>query len=591
MIRAFTSERYGAKALEQAAERAADAMGRDKTHPSMAAAMLVLSEVKGFKPREQPKLSWVQMEHVRSAKQHVLAVSEQVRAESLPLVAQMIEAGEVCLRMVDHQLPDDAAFGGSHPQVDGRVIRFSTYFLEATVKDAAGDGTTTKQLYFTFGDVSVFTQLEVVAKVSTEKPRGYKESYAIDQYPRSSAMAKRMVDVCGATNFSLVLRNSEHMMRYIVGGVWHSMQTLNTAPFYKEVIVKEFAAGFKEKARTGSIKTKVKVRILSLLNIAPKEVKMESTATRRPVYCKMGCSACAKEEDGANSDGEFEIETEGHTPEPAIFTLESETALDVLPVDTMQNDINIVLVGATGCGKSHLLNVLFNCDVSASSSSTRSVTADIHFFRGRLNFDHPVVQKYLAPLYSTGFTPNVFKDKLVNIIDTVGFCDTKRDPMEVMNLIKSKLENNMVHVHKVIVVTAAGQRTQKDHIKPIKEVMKWLDYENHKKNFVFVYNKCDGLSRDERERNQMHVLEDIGASKIPDTYMPDPDAKEGSKKMIVSSAVAVGFPPRDRHMRKDTVKSLRQLALAIVTFTAPVKPVPLSQHSLAKCLRSLIGSG
>ena len=604
LMQAYPSAQDGKKALQRAMERAGEAMGQANDYVSLAAAKRVLDGASpeaaqfSFAGKNCPIVSWVQLEHFRSAQVHTLEVCETGGEESRALVTQMLEASELRLKKIDVQLPADAAFSGFAKYIASSgqpcPVRFWIYFLEATVKDASGDGSATRQLYFTFGaDSSIFEGGSVVAKASTEEPEGsgYR-SYEVDKYPRSSAMAKRMLEVCGATNFSLILRNSEHMMRYIVGGTWHSPQTHDPSPFFKGVVIKEFApqlrasfGGSTKDPKSASLRSKLQDTIRSHLNELPFEKK--DAATRRAVYCEKGCPACEKED--AASDDDFE-KKEGHVPLPALFDFKGVKSLKDLAPEDMQDDINIVLVGPTGCGKSHLLNVLFNSDVSASSSSSRSVTADILFFQGTLNKAHPLVTKYGVPLRDRDADHLLSPLHRFNLIDTIGFCDTKKDPTEVINLIKSKLNNAGISLHKILVVTAAGQRTQKDHIEPINSVMKWLDYAKNKRNFVFVYNKCDGLKRDERERNQAEVLEDLGVSREESNesqVIHDPDASE-TKKMLISSAIAVGFPPSHKSMEKDAEKSLRLLALAILYWKKhDSKPVPLSAPSVASCLRML----
>ena len=65
---------------------------------------------------------------------------------------------------------------------------------------------------------------------------------------------------------------------------------------------------------------------------------------------------------------------------------------------------NILFIGPTGSGKSHLINCLFNSTVSVSSASTDSVTKEIHFYQGRCKYK----------MRESGF-----HEKDVNIIDTI----------------------------------------------------------------------------------------------------------------------------------------------------------------------------
>ena len=64
--------------------------------------------------------------------------------------------------------------------------------------------------------------------------------------------------------------------------------------------------------------------------------------------------------------------------------------------------------------------------------------------------------------------------KTVNIIDTVGFCDTVFTSKQIFDMIKSSVETNLIHIDKVVVV--CSDRLQHTHITAIQQFMKWLQY-------------------------------------------------------------------------------------------------------------------
>jgi len=193
-----------------------------------------------------------------------------------------------------------------------------------------------------------------------------------------------------------------------------------------------------------------------------------------------------------------------------------------------------------------------------------SVTQDIHFFKGRLNMGHPLVQELAASEYK-GIS--LFGDKCVNIIDTIGFCDTHMTQEQVMATIKTKLKHNLVNVHKVIVVTDANNKLTLQATRAIQDMMSWLEYEKSKKNWIFVSNKCDGLSKAEREKNLADTMKllRVNQTDVESTY-------QGS---LVKLAIPVGFRPRDRHMSADAKKSIKSLVMAVLDWNSDYKPIPV----------------
>ena len=61
-----------------------------------------------------------------------------------------------------------------------------------------------------------------------------KGSYIIeDEFANTTEVKKRMKMVCGTTNYSLALRNCEHVARYIFCGRWICMQMLGDGALRK----------------------------------------------------------------------------------------------------------------------------------------------------------------------------------------------------------------------------------------------------------------------------------------------------------------------------------------------------------------------
>ena len=87
----------------------------------------------------------------------------------------------------------------------------------------------------------------------------------------------------------------------------------------------------------------------------------------------------------------------------------------------------------------------------------------------------------------------------MNIIDTIGLCDSMLTDEEVHMFINESLKINLMHIDKVLVV--CFDRITPPHVESIQQFLELLQFKNHKSNFVFVYSKCDGASEEEREEN------------------------------------------------------------------------------------------
>ena len=70
--------------------------------------------------------------------------------------------------------------------------------------------------------------------IYTPVPRMNEESVTtVERFPLTAEVWHRMQGVCGATNYSLALRNCEHLANYIYSGVWVSFQMTGNGVFSK----------------------------------------------------------------------------------------------------------------------------------------------------------------------------------------------------------------------------------------------------------------------------------------------------------------------------------------------------------------------
>jgi predicted GTPase len=82
-----------------------------------------------------------------------------------------------------------------------------------------------------------------------------------------------------------------------------------------------------------------------------------------------------------------------------MFSLPAKTTLLVISDKDNESD-NVVFLKPTGCGKSNLVNQLYNKKVVISKPSACSVTKNIHYTQGQ------------------------YKEEMFNIVDTIGMCDS-----------------------------------------------------------------------------------------------------------------------------------------------------------------------
>lgn len=79
--------------------------------------------------------------------------------------------------------------------------------------------------------------LEFLAKGVTLHCKSLPHKWEIvETFTLNSAVLDRMMLVCGATAYSLLLRNCEHLARYVKDGRWLSLQTLSNGALRKSLM-------------------------------------------------------------------------------------------------------------------------------------------------------------------------------------------------------------------------------------------------------------------------------------------------------------------------------------------------------------------
>ena len=126
----------------------------------------------------------------------------------------------------------------------------------------------------------------------------------------------------------------------------------------------------------------------------------------------------------------------------------------------------------------------------------------------------------------------------VCIIDTVGLCDTFYTNKQIYDKIQKSVNTKMAFIDKVVIICSGRiERTTAD---AIKQYMSWMEYQTHKKNFVFIYNKCDDMTEADKEESLLAMCELLQADMEVEDIVDNPDGSRRTRKYVLATA----FPPR-----------------------------------------------
>lgn len=220
---------------------------------------------------------------------------------------------------------------------------------------------------------------------------------------------------------------------------------------------------------------------------------------------------------------------------------------------------NIVFLGPTGSGKSTLINHLFNFNVMNTDDTAESVTRQVYFSQGQLA---SVLRNLQDEQTQAKYTRNV------NVIDTVGMCDSVFSKKEVYDMVKHQIKANLFHLDKIVIVCSGRIETQ--HVEAIKQFMDWLQYKKYKQKFSFIYNKTDGQTEDKKNANLQVMCEKLGVDTSQNVSVK---VTEDGNLQAYNMTIAVGFPPKSR--LTDVKCDIEKLNRATLTNRHPTVRIPV----------------
>ncbi|OXA37242.1 GTPase IMAP family member 4 [Folsomia candida] len=348
------------------------------------------------------------------------------------------------------------------------------------------------QYFLEFGSPSDLYNARVQINTVPRSPFQIETQGSVDDSTRD-----RIFQVLGMCNYSLCIRNCEHVANYIFRGRWVSFQM-----------------------EEGGVLKNTFRRFIVDDNL--RKVNAFPSTIRPDVF----------------SEGK------GKRMYSFISNHYNATQFNYF-LDHNEDTYNILVIGPTGAGKSHLINIFFNQPVTASFVSHKSVTKEMCFIKGTGSVFNLKTRRY--------------EDKKIVVADTVGLCDTEWDDAKIVSMIKGRVSSNFRYIDAVFVVFRAD-RLLKEHVKNIRIIMEWLGYSrrNQHLKFLFVGTFAENLTEVDVERLRGEAVEILGLKvtkrDVPDARIGSDDENDAAQEEANNNAVCprlttydslvyTGFPP------------------------------------------------
>ena len=160
-----------------------------------------------------------------------------------------------------------------------------------------------------------------------------------------------------------------------------------------------------------------------------------------------------------------------------------------------------------------------------------------------------------------------------NVTLILGFCDSTLSEKKVYNAIKDRVKANVVEIDKVLIICAG--RIENVQVSAIKDCMKWLQFDQYREKFSFIYNKSECLTEMQKIKNLTYMCDKLDA----DLTTRFTDERSGAPKKTKLNH-ALGFP-RDEEGRHSeyTKKTEENLETLMAITLANPKPERITLHT------------
>jgi GTPase SAR1 family protein len=308
-----------------------------------------------------------------------------------------------------------------------------------------------------------------------DMPRQHYEVVPQPEMVMDEGMENRMNQVVGLANYSLCLRNCEHLANYVMHGRWCSSQMDDNGR-----IMDAFRRYLMSESQ------------IRLVNTPPSDIRTQIFSGNAGVVYDF------------------------------LMPYYKATGFDYY-LDAEEDAYNLLIIGPTGVGKSHLINVIFNSPICESRLSHLSVTPEVFFIRG----EGQIISHRFNGKTSTD---TVVRQRKVVVTDTIGICDTRFTNEQIFNLIQGRVSRNFKTIHGVIIVITTDRIIPivQDHVK---KVMEWLDYEKNHELFLFVFTKSENTNEAQQQYLRKQAIDTLGLKNANDETL--------------NKVVYVGFPSPD----------------------------------------------
>ena len=250
---------------------------------------------------------------------------------------------------------------------------------------------------------------------------------------------RRLKQVEHFNNFSLLLRNSEHVVKYILKGTWESQQIFDT----KMNDLYSYYVKYQNGRLNRIVKPNSIPEGLVSVEIIPNYVTIEHDKWK--------------------------------------FTLEEQSDR---PLPSTANSFNVLLLGPGGSGKSNLVNHIFGRYLAESRRSAKVVTQDFTFYQGQL--EHPSRENDSSDVEN------------VCLIDTPGFTEPSTVKQQLAKFKSWTGSNEPLQIHRIVVVV--GERLRDFEEECFEIVRQNFNFKTNSNQFTLVLTKCEDMDGFERDQ-------------------------------------------------------------------------------------------